>query len=126
MSGSTQLRDGVLEDIDVDAKILVRHLDRHPDFQGYESYVNNLHSIEENILEAYKEELNLLKRRIVESNHDLKVYEMKDMNMILENAEVSVNKTRGMIDSFIDVHVESEEHQHFNMSMITRSPKFKP
>ena len=101
-----------LEDIDVDAKILVRHLDNHPNFQGYESYVNNLHSIEENVLEAYKEELNLMKRRIIASNHDLKVYEMKDMNLILDNAEVSVNKTRGMIDSFIDVHVESEEHHH--------------
>ena len=101
-----------LEDIDVDAKILVRHMDKHPKFQGYESNVNTLKSIEENVLEAYKIELNLMKRRIIASNHDLKVYEMKDMNLLLDNAEVSVNKTRSMVDSFIDVHVESEEHQH--------------
>ena len=101
-----------LEDIDVDAKILVRHMDKHPKFQGYESNVNTLKSIEENVLEAYKVELNLMKRRIIASNHDLKVYEMKDMNLLLDNAEVSVNKTRSMVDSFIDVHVESEEHQH--------------
>ena len=101
-----------LEDIDVDAKILVRHMDKHPKFQGYESNVNTLKSIEENVLEAYKVELNLMKRRIIASNHDLKVYEMKDMNLLLDSAEVSVNKTRSMVDSFIDVHVESEEHQH--------------
>jgi len=101
-----------LEDIDVDAKILVRHMDRHSNFQGYESNVNSLNSIEEEVLEAYKFELNLMKRRIIASNHDLKVFEMKDMNILLDNAEVTVNNTRNMIDSFIDVHVESEEHQH--------------
>ena len=101
-----------LEDIDVDAKILVRHMDKHPNFQGYESNVNTLNSIEENVLEAYKVELNLMKRRIIGSNHDLKVNDMKDMNKILDMAEETVNQTRDMIDSFIDVHVESEEHQH--------------
>merc|ERR550534_133172 len=34
------------------------------------------------------------------------------MNLLLDNAEATVNNTRSMIDSFIDVHVESEEHQH--------------
>ena len=101
-----------LEDIDVDAKILVRHMDKHSNFQGYESNVNTLNSIEENVLEAYKFELNLMKRRIIASNHDLKMFEMKDMNLLLDNAEATVNNTRSMIDSFIDVHVESEEHQH--------------
>ena len=101
-----------LEDIDVDAKIIVRHMDKHSNFQGYESNVNTINSIEEEVLEAYKFELNLMKRRIIASNHDLKVFEMKDMNLLLDNAEVTVNNTRNMIDSFIDVHVESEEHQH--------------
>jgi len=101
-----------LEDIDVDAKILVRHMDKHSDFKGYESNVNTLTSIEENVLEAYKVELDLMKRRIIASNHDLRVNEMKDMNLLLDNAEVTINNTRSMIDSFIDVHVESEEHQH--------------
>ena len=101
-----------LEDIDVDAKILERHMDKHPNFQGYESSVNTLNSIEERVLYAYKVELNLMKRRIIASNHDLKVNEMEDMNLLLDNAEVTVNKTRGMIDNFIDVHAESEEHQH--------------
>ena len=101
-----------LEDIDVDAKILVRHMDKHSNFQGYESNVNTLNSIEENVLEAYKVELNLMKRRIIGSNHDLKVNDMKDMNKILDMAEETVNQTRDMIDSFIDVHVDSEEHQH--------------
>ena len=101
-----------LEDIDVDAKILVRHMDKHSNFQGYESNVNTLNSIEENVLEAYKVELNLMKRRIIGSNHDLKVNDMEDMNKILDMAEETVNQTRDMIDSFIDVHVDSEEHQH--------------
>ena len=101
-----------LEDIDVDAKIIVRHMDKHSNFQGYESNVNTINSIEEEVLEAYKFELNLMKRRIIASNHDLKVFEMKDMNLLLDNAEVTVNNTRNMIDSFIDAHVESEEHQH--------------
>ena len=101
-----------LEDINVDAKILERHLDKHPNFTDYRSTKNTLNDIEEKILQPYKMELNLMKRKIIASNHDLEGKYLKEINKMLDNAQITVDNGRDMIDSFIDVHVESSEHQH--------------
>ena len=101
-----------LEDINVDAKILERHLDKHPNFTDYRSTKNTLTDIEEKILQPYKMELNLMKRKIIASNHDLEGKYLKEINKMLDNAQITVDNGRDMIDSFIDVHVESSEHQH--------------
>ena len=101
-----------LEDINVDAKILERHLDKHPNFTDYRSTKNTLNDIEEKILQPYKMELNLMKRKIIASNHDLEGKYVKEINKMLDNAQITVDNGRDMIDSFIDVHVESSEHQH--------------
>ena len=101
-----------LEDINVDAKILERHLDKHPNFMDYRSTKNTLNDIEEKILQPYKMELNLMKRKIIASNHDLEGKYLKEINKMLDNAQITVDNGRDMIDSFIDVHVESSEHQH--------------
>ena len=101
-----------LEDINVDAKILERHLDKHPNFTDYRSTKSTLNDIEEKILQPYKMELNLMKRKIIASNHDLEGKYVKEINKMLDNAQITVDNGRDMIDSFIDVHVESSEHQH--------------
>ena len=101
-----------LEDINVDAKILERHLDKHPNFTDYRSTKNTLNDIEEKILQPYKMELSLMKRKIIASNRDLEGKYLKEINKMLDNAQITVDNGRDMIDSFIDVHVESSEHQH--------------
>ena len=101
-----------LEDIKVDAVILVRHLEKHPNFTEFENYKSTINEIDNDIIESYKRELSLMKRKIIGSNHDIDKDYLKDINMMLDNAQTSVGKTRDMIDSFIDVHMESEEHKH--------------
>ena len=101
-----------LEDIKVDAKILERHLDKHSNFSGYQSTRKTLSSIENDLIKAYQKELSMLKRKIIASNHKLGSKDMKEINRMIDNAEITVENSRDMIDSFIDVHLSSEEHEH--------------
>ena len=101
-----------LEDIKVDAKILERHLDKHSNFTDYQSTRKTLSSIENDLIKAYQKELGMLKRKIIASNHQLGSKDMKEINRMLDNAEITVENSRDMIDSFIDVHLSSEEHEH--------------
>ena len=101
-----------LEDIRIDAVILERHMDKHSNFSEYPQYRSTIESIEKNLIGSYQEELNLMKRKIIGSNHELAVEDVEEMNKWLDNTEEAVQDGRDMIDNFIDVHVESEAHEH--------------
>ena len=103
-----------LEDIKVDAKILERHLDKHSNFSEYQETKRTLTSIENDMIKTYQTELTLLKRKIIASNHDLgnQDMDMQEVNRVLDKAEVTVENSRDIINSFIENHLESAEHQH--------------
>jgi len=100
-----------LQDLDVETIVLERHLAKHSG-DGNELTGKVLQEIELKMTKAYKEELDVLKRKIIVSNHKVDSDAIKQVNKAVDSAGVFLEAGREMVENVINRHLESEEHKH--------------
>jgi hypothetical protein len=100
------------EDLKTQIAVLEQHLRKHSDFAEFNDTEHMLVDLDEKAINPYEEELTVMKKKIINSNHEMNASSVEMINTMVDDAEKFLEINRERVNGVLDDHVASEEHMH--------------